>query len=174
MDISITKEFINWFDIEETINETSLLLTVHDCNLSVDSLLMKLFLDSLWHSSPCPKISCWDDMEVPEETFHWSSWDSRTCYPRRAFIQGLTDDCSSRPEAVGDRLTNKCSGITNESSRELQQPWIKERETSSTPRGDVHQVCFTSFTWCTSCFLSYHGWASRLLDSLVESWENLM
>jgi len=31
-------------------------------------------------------------MEVPEESFHWSSWDSRTCYPRRAFIQGLTDD----------------------------------------------------------------------------------
>ena len=34
-------------------------------------------------------------MEVPEESFHWSSWDSRTCYPRRAFIQGLTDDCLS-------------------------------------------------------------------------------
>ena len=32
-------------------------------------------------------------MEVPGESFHWSSWDSRTCYPRRAFIQGLTDDC---------------------------------------------------------------------------------
>ena len=31
-------------------------------------------------------------MEVPEESFHWSSWDSWTCYPRRAFIQGLTDD----------------------------------------------------------------------------------
>jgi len=80
-------------------------------------LLSSLFI-ILWHSSPCPKISCWDDMEVPEESFHWSSWDSRTCYPRRAFIQGLTDDCSSRPEAVGDRLTNKCSGITNESSRD--------------------------------------------------------
>ena len=33
-------------------------------------------------------------MEVPEESFHWSSWDSRTCYPRRAFIQELTDDLS--------------------------------------------------------------------------------
>ena len=31
-------------------------------------------------------------MEVPSESFHWSSWDSRTCYPRRAFIQGLSDD----------------------------------------------------------------------------------
>ena len=31
-------------------------------------------------------------MEVPEESFHWSSWDLRTCYPQRAFIQGLTDD----------------------------------------------------------------------------------
>ena len=31
-------------------------------------------------------------MEVPEESFHWSSWDSRTCYPRRAFNQGLTDN----------------------------------------------------------------------------------
>ena len=36
--------------------------------------------------------SLWDDMEVPSESFHWSSWDSRTCYPRRAFIQGLSDD----------------------------------------------------------------------------------
>ena len=36
--------------------------------------------------------SLWDDMEVPSESFHWSSWDSRTCYPRRAFIQELTDD----------------------------------------------------------------------------------
>ena len=23
--------------------------------------------------------SLWDDMEVPSESFHWSSWDSRTC-----------------------------------------------------------------------------------------------
>ena len=30
-------------------------------------------------------------MEVPSESFHRSSWDSRTCYPRRAFNQGLTD-----------------------------------------------------------------------------------
>ena len=33
----------------------------------------------------------WADMEVPSESFHRSSWDSRTCYPRRAFNQGLTD-----------------------------------------------------------------------------------
>ena len=33
------------------------------------------------------KISLWDDMEVPSESFHWSSWDSRTCYPRRAFVR---------------------------------------------------------------------------------------
>ena len=31
-------------------------------------------------------------MEVPTESFHRSSWDSRTCYPRRAFNQGLTDN----------------------------------------------------------------------------------
>jgi len=31
-------------------------------------------------------------MEVPEESFHWSSWDSRTCYPRRAFNQQITDE----------------------------------------------------------------------------------
>ena len=31
-------------------------------------------------------------MEVPSESFHRSSWDSRTCYPRRAFNQRLTDD----------------------------------------------------------------------------------
>ena len=35
------------------------------------------------------------DMEVPSESFHWSSWDSRTCYPWRAFNQGLTDDGST-------------------------------------------------------------------------------
>ena len=50
------------------------------------------FFFSLVVSFSLTKISCWDDMEVPEESFHWSSWDSRTCYPRRAFIQGLTDD----------------------------------------------------------------------------------
>jgi len=49
--------------------------------------------------APPNKKWLWDDMEVPEESFHWSSWDSWTCYPRRAFIQGLTDDCS--PEHVG-------------------------------------------------------------------------
>ena len=31
-------------------------------------------------------------MEVPSESFHRSFWDSRTCYPRRAFIQKMTDD----------------------------------------------------------------------------------
>ena len=31
-------------------------------------------------------------MEVPSSSFHRSSWDSRTCYPRRAFNQTLTDD----------------------------------------------------------------------------------
>lgn len=36
-------------------------------------------------------------MEVPSESFHWSSWDSRTCYPRRAFIQGLSDDRFKNP-----------------------------------------------------------------------------
>ncbi len=30
-------------------------------------------------------------MEVPSESFHRSSWDSRTCYPRRAFNQKTTD-----------------------------------------------------------------------------------
>ena len=48
-------------------------------------------------------------MEVPEESFHWSSWDSRTCYPRRAFIQGLTDDKLER------RLTLARRGQVNES-----------------------------------------------------------
>jgi len=38
------------------------------------------------------RINLWDDMEVPEESFHWSSWDSRTCYPRRAFNQQITDE----------------------------------------------------------------------------------
>ena len=33
----------------------------------------------------------WADMEVPSESFHRSSWDSRTCYPRRAFNQKTTD-----------------------------------------------------------------------------------
>ena len=33
----------------------------------------------------------WADMEVPKQSFNKSSWDSRTCYPRRAFNQGLTN-----------------------------------------------------------------------------------
>ena len=45
----------------------------------------------LWEQ---PSICCWwADMEVPTESFHRSSWDSRTCYARRAFNRGLTDDC---------------------------------------------------------------------------------
>ena len=35
-------------------------------------------------------------MEVPSESFHKSSWHSRTCYPRRAFNQGLTDDLADQ------------------------------------------------------------------------------
>ena len=31
-------------------------------------------------------------MEVPKQSFNKSSWDSRTCYPRRAFNQGLTNN----------------------------------------------------------------------------------
>ena len=31
-------------------------------------------------------------MEVSSESFHRSSSESRTCYPRRAFNQGLIDD----------------------------------------------------------------------------------
>ena len=30
-------------------------------------------------------------MEVPSESFHKRFWDSRTCYPRRAFNQRLTN-----------------------------------------------------------------------------------
>ena len=60
------------------------------CNLLSSVGLERIYLLAL---PPCLlKISLWDDMEVPEESFHWSSWDSWTCYPRRAFIQGLTDD----------------------------------------------------------------------------------
>jgi hypothetical protein len=36
------------------------------------------------------------DIEVPSESFHRSSLDSRTCYPRRAFNQELTDDSPER------------------------------------------------------------------------------
>ena len=64
------------------------------CNLLSSVGLERIYLLAL---PPCLlKISLWDDMEVPEESFHWSSWDSRTCYPRRAFIQELTDDLSYR------------------------------------------------------------------------------
>jgi len=46
--------------------------------------------------SPCQAMNSedkrWADMEVPSESFHWSSWDSRTCYPRRAFNQQITDE----------------------------------------------------------------------------------
>ena len=33
-------------------------------------------------------------MEVPRESFHKSSWDSRTCYRRRAFNRGFTGNFS--------------------------------------------------------------------------------
>jgi len=46
------------------------------------------------------------DMEVPSESFHRSSWDSRTCYPRRAFNQGFTDD-----------LEDGCSGSKSSSQQ---------------------------------------------------------
>ena len=36
------------------------------------------------HSSGLGKWLWWADMEVPTESFHRSSWDSRTCYPWRA------------------------------------------------------------------------------------------
>ena len=48
-------------------------------------------------------------MEVPEESFHWSSWDSRTCYPRRAFIQGLSDDSQGHIPTL-DQENEKKSG----------------------------------------------------------------
>ena len=54
-------------------------------------------------------------MEVPEESFHWSSWDSRTCYPRRAFIQGLTDDQEN--ERRERRLTDRFLGSDGNDSR---------------------------------------------------------
>ena len=60
--------------------------------------------DYRWHLRL--KISLWDDMEVPSESFHWSSWDSRTCYPRRAFIQGLSDDIlKTNPWKEGSKET---------------------------------------------------------------------
>ena len=52
------------------------------CNLLSSVGLERIYLLAL---PPCLlKISLWDDMEVPEESFHWSSWDSRTCYPKSA------------------------------------------------------------------------------------------
>ena len=51
----------------------------------------------LWHQrSGLPAriiwVWRWADMEVPKQSFNKSSWDSRTCYPRRAFNQGLTNN----------------------------------------------------------------------------------
>ena len=45
-------------------------------------------------------------MEVPSESFHRSSWDSRTCYPRRAFNQGLTDAIMWERGLVGVSVMN--------------------------------------------------------------------
>ena len=56
-------------------------------------------------------------MEVPSESFHRSSWDSRTCYPRRAFNQELTDELAGtgqRRETINARqisLSNVWAGI---------------------------------------------------------------
>ena len=110
-----------------------------------------------------PKISCWDDMEVPEESFHWSSWDSRTCYPWRAFIQGLTDDCSlfflllSRPSISSGQQVNE-----KKEEEKRKRPWAPKRESlathlhtkkekRTTRRQQERQtdVWFTSlFSWC--------------------------
>jgi len=48
-----------------------------------------------WHEE-------WTDIEVPSESFHRSSWDSRTCYPRRAFNQGLTDNSPAHARSIMD------------------------------------------------------------------------
>ena len=51
-------------------------------------------------------------MEVPSESFHRSSWDSRTCYPRRAFNQGLSDDKSaSSVRSYGSWVSNVLTNL---------------------------------------------------------------
>ena len=66
------------------------------------SLMDYLYLTSLfdveyWEQEIMTSNKGWADMEVPSESFHRSSWDSRTCYARRAFNRGLTDDCVGHP-----------------------------------------------------------------------------
>jgi len=82
-------------------------------------------------------------MEVPEESFHWSSWDSRTCYPQRAFIQGLTDDSLYLSLKIkGERLTHgslsgdkRGSGIPRKTELQLKKrffaPKLGERGLNS-------------------------------------------
>ena len=58
-------------------------------------------------------------MEVPSESFHRSSWDSRTCYPRRAFNQGLTDNSPDTFLFIGFSVNRGSAGsvIPLDSSR---------------------------------------------------------
>ena len=82
--------------------EDSMLRRVHPKKRSVSwvNSVLRQFLpngSSLTFISFLPRSSWlvwrWADMEVPKQSFNKSSWDSRTCYPRRAFNQGLTNNC---------------------------------------------------------------------------------
>ena len=77
----------------ETNNErkisNSRLLSQLSCSLP---LVLSAPLDQVLGSSN-RMVWRWADMEVPKQSFNKSSWDSRTCYPRRAFNQGLTNSC---------------------------------------------------------------------------------
>ena len=119
---------------------------------------------SLVVSFSLTKISCWDDMEVPEESFHWSSWDSRTCYPRRAFIQGLTDDQENeRRERARSYL---CFVLLIHSPR-LSLFYVKESLTSLS--FDVYVLSMVIPGQTTSCsssvFISFPLFIPFSLDS---------
>ena len=61
-------------------------------------------------------------MEVPSESFHWSSWDSRTCYPRRAFNQQITD------ERRGITVLDPMSSLSLTLFRLYGQGWLENKK----------------------------------------------
>ena len=75
-------------------------------------------------------------MEVPSESFHRCSWDSRTCYPRRAFNQRLTNESAI---VLGSWSRFSGSNRVTPSIKESSSPWLKVVPLSSRPVDGVRK-----------------------------------
>ena len=134
------------------------------------------------------RLNLWDDMEVPEESFHWSSWDSRTCYPRRAFNQRLTDDSPGNRSWILSFLSTEPGFVTRSWTEEGEkekcvnktEPFPRKEERN---RGKRFIVLFTLLfpfsAWLqpqrkrnnlgTACLFSINSRAQVFLDLLLMS-----